>query len=68
MWSKEYLELNKGNNKKILDFGCGIGTSLFEYAEKYPQHQFIGLNVSDKQVCIANTKHCNYLLIYLNIR
>lgn len=51
----EYLELNKGNNKKILDFGCGIGTSLFEYAEKYPQHQFIGINVSDKQVSIANT-------------
>ena len=50
----EYLELNKGNNKKILDFGCGIGTSLFEYAEKYPQHQFVGLNVSSKQIKISN--------------
>jgi ubiquinone/menaquinone biosynthesis C-methylase UbiE len=49
----KYINLDKGKNKVILDFGCGIGTSLFEYAEKYPQHNFIGLNVSPKQIDIS---------------
>jgi ubiquinone/menaquinone biosynthesis C-methylase UbiE len=49
----EYLNLHKGKDKTIMDFGCGIGTSLFEYAQKYPQHNFIGLNVSPKQINIA---------------
>lgn len=53
------FDLNNLSNKNILDFGCGIGTTLIEYAKKYPNHNFYGLNISKKQIDICKNKSKN---------
>lgn len=42
------------NPKKILDIGCGPGMDVAYFAEKYPQAQVTGIDVSEKMVACTN--------------
>ena len=37
-------------SKKILDAGCGIGKVTNFFAEKHPEAEFVGLNISPEQI------------------
>jgi ubiquinone/menaquinone biosynthesis C-methylase UbiE len=45
------------NSKCVLDAGCGIGAVTNFFAEKHPDAEFIGLNISPEQLEIAS-KNC----------
>src|SRR5690606_35863809 len=46
--------LPKKDDLHILDLGCGVGSTLFYLAEKYPDKaQYTGITISTKQVEIA---------------
>ncbi len=50
----EFAEI--GNGEKLLDFGCGTGTSLIIGKKRFPETQFIGLDVDSAILAIAEQK------------
>ncbi len=38
---------------RVLEIGCAIGNNLFPMAIKFPQGQFFGIDISDKQIAEA---------------
>ena len=42
---------------KILDFGCGVGTSALHFRRYFPQSALIGLDVSERSLAIAGERH-----------
>jgi SAM-dependent methyltransferase len=43
----------------VLDLGCGPGTDLAWFAERYPGRQYAGIDVSPRMVEVARTKLAN---------
>jgi SAM-dependent methyltransferase len=43
-----------GTSPVVLDFGCGIGGTLFHLAARFPNARLVGVTVSGKQVTVAN--------------
>ena len=41
-WNSEFF---KNNNKLVLELGCGKGEYTVELAQKYPQHNYIGVDI-----------------------
>ncbi|MGA9291659.1 MAG: class I SAM-dependent methyltransferase [Ignavibacteriaceae bacterium] len=56
--NKIAAKLNKKNFKerKILDSGCGSGFTIIELAKKFPSSEFVGIDLSDPLLEIANDK------------
>ena len=57
--SQEYFEsieklIVSDNIKNILEFGCGNGLKLQYFAKKYPQINFIGIDISTEVIKLAN--------------
>lgn len=42
---------------KVLDLGCGDGKILYEFSKLYPEKSFVGIDLSDKNISIANQKY-----------
>jgi len=42
------------NTKRVCDFGCGTGDILFQYAQYYPNHSGIGIDLSEIGIAFAN--------------
>src|SRR6185369_10746811 len=40
----------------VLDLGCGPGTDLAWFAERYPRRRYAGIDVSQRMVELARTK------------
>jgi SAM-dependent methyltransferase len=40
----------------MLDLGCGPGTDLVYFAERYPDRRYVGVDVSERMVEVARTK------------
>jgi len=40
--------------KRVCDFGCGTGDILFQYAQYYPNHSGIGIDISETGIAFAN--------------
>lgn len=38
---------------RVLDFGCGDGKILCEFAKNYPEVEFIGVDLSEKNIAVA---------------
>ncbi len=38
---------------RVLELGCGVGTNLLPMAERYPEAQFLGVDLSGRQVEMA---------------
>jgi SAM-dependent methyltransferase len=49
----ELAHLEKSSNALVLDFGCGVGGTLFRLAEWLPHARFRGITVSRRQHDIA---------------
>jgi ubiquinone/menaquinone biosynthesis C-methylase UbiE len=49
----ELLDLDKNNEKKILDAGCGVGGTSIYLAKKYSNAEFTGITVAPGQVKLA---------------
>lgn len=47
---------------RVCDFGCGTGDILFQYAQYYPDHSGVGIDVSETGIAFANqtAKLSNY--------
>lgn len=43
--------------QRILDIGCGDGKILYEYACKYKDKEFIGIDLSEKNIQVATSKY-----------
>lgn len=41
-----FERIGPGSRKRILDLGCGLGTSCFLFAEKFPGSEITGLDIS----------------------
>lgn len=60
------LQLNKSKNYKILDIGCGIGTTCNQIYNNYPNCDINGVTISDIQVNLSKNYpkikviNCNY--------
>jgi cyclopropane fatty-acyl-phospholipid synthase-like methyltransferase len=53
MVADEIARLLPGARALILDFGCGVGGTLFHLAERFPGARLHGITVSRRQVAIA---------------
>lgn len=42
------------STKSILDIGCGCGQLAWEYARRHPSIQVVGLDISPKNIAVAN--------------
>lgn len=51
--------LEKSTSIKFLDLGCGNGSYLKQISEKYPQHQYTGLDENSSMVLMAKEKFRN---------
>ena len=49
----EITGLDLGAEPVIVDFGCGVGGTLFHLAERFPSAQLSGVTVSPRQIEIA---------------
>jgi ubiquinone/menaquinone biosynthesis C-methylase UbiE len=49
---KSYLF--QANPKKIIDIGCGIGWTTYEFGKSYPNSLVVGVDISDKLVEVAS--------------
>ena len=49
--------LKRKNTIKVLDLGCGDGKILYEFSKLYPEKFFVGIDLSDKNISIANQKY-----------
>lgn len=50
-------ELEKTDFKDVLDVGCGPGTMLELLSKKYPENNYIGLDLTPKMIEVANAKN-----------
>lgn len=50
------LPIQLANGIKVLDIGCGRGRALLKMAERYPQSEFTGYDLSDEAIAYANRK------------
>lgn len=50
------LDYIKISPRTILDIGCGPGTFLLQLAERYPNAEIVGLDLSHSMLSIAQTK------------
>ena len=48
--------LKDSNVKKILDLGCGEGKILKEFASRYPNKEFVGVDLSSSNINLAKEK------------
>ncbi|MFW9896448.1 MAG: SAM-dependent methyltransferase [Candidatus Thorarchaeota archaeon] len=48
------LKLKKDTSYSILDAGCGVGGTVIHLAKNFPNMTFIGINISDEQIKLAN--------------
>jgi SAM-dependent methyltransferase len=53
MVAEEIARLDTGARPLILDFGCGVGGTLFHLAECFPGARLLGITVSRRQVELA---------------
>ena len=56
----------KNTPKKILDFGCGIGSSLQFIQSYFPDSEVYGYDVSEKSIEIAKTKNPGIKFLSIN--
>ena len=49
-------ELEKAEFNKLLDVGCGTGPMIELLSKKYPNKQYIGLDLTPKMIEVANAK------------
>jgi 2-polyprenyl-3-methyl-5-hydroxy-6-metoxy-1,4-benzoquinol methylase len=47
---EQQSSLNKSAPLRLLEFGCGIGINLFEFAERFPSLTGIGLDIDAKAI------------------
>ncbi len=70
IWQKDLERLNKlielADNKVFYDLGCGNGKVLFYFARKYPQVNFIGIELSLILYLICQLR--KYLGRYKNVK
>lgn len=49
----ELIRLSKergGGQLRVLDYGCAHGHYLMEFAQAFPEHQFVGLDISQRAI------------------
>lgn len=51
------IDISEIKNKKILEVGCGVGGGLNFLSRIFPENQFIGLDLSQSAVDIANSRY-----------
>jgi SAM-dependent methyltransferase len=70
IWQKDLERLNEliklEDNKVFYDLGCGNGRVLFYFAQKYPQVNFIGIELSLSLYLISQFR--KYLGSYKNVK
>jgi SAM-dependent methyltransferase len=64
----ELAELAGAPDAVVLDFGCGVGGTLFRLTERFPDARFHGITVSERQAEIAvrlaerlGLAHCSFI-------
>jgi len=57
-----YIKKKEFTNKRILDFGCGSGSSSMILSKMFPDTQIVGIDLEKKLLQIARTraKHYNF--------
>jgi 2-polyprenyl-3-methyl-5-hydroxy-6-metoxy-1,4-benzoquinol methylase len=58
--TETFLNLIENNNdswNNVLEIGCGIGRLLVPLADKYPECNFHGIDISDEMINIAPTRN-----------
>ncbi len=68
-----YVDPKLFENKKILDYGCGTGTSTLVLARLFPRSKIVGTDVIKKFLSIAelrkkyySVQNCNFILTSTN--
>jgi 2-polyprenyl-3-methyl-5-hydroxy-6-metoxy-1,4-benzoquinol methylase len=52
-WILAYVSQDEFKDKRILDFGCGTGTSTRIFARMFPESDIIGIDISHKKISIG---------------
>lgn len=51
---RDFLRRNKGKIKNVLDYGCWIGHQTIRAANELPEAQFVGVDVTPRNIDLAN--------------
>jgi len=55
-WKRKIVDLIPPDATRILDLACGTGISTFALAERYPNSQFVGVELREEYLNLARNK------------
>jgi len=55
-----YLDEEEFKNKRLLDFGCGCGSSTMILARMFPHTKIVGVELEEKKLTIAHLRVAHY--------
>ena len=53
-WILAYVSTDEFKDKRILDFGCGTGSSTRIFARMFPESDIIGVDIAHEKISIGN--------------